>query len=109
MKRLLPLSLLLGLLLHFQSYTYAQDFAPAGDICANADILTGLGGATPVGGVYSGPGVTDDGNSMTYSFNPAEADIGTNTISYTLPGGFNQLGADIDGEAADDDSGFSVS
>jgi hypothetical protein len=40
--------------------------APA-DLCLDAGVQTGLGGGTPTGGVYSGPGVTDDGNGMTYS------------------------------------------
>ena len=37
--------------------------APA-DLCVDAGVQAGLGGATPAGGVYSGPGVTDDGNGM---------------------------------------------
>jgi hypothetical protein len=45
-------------------------------------VQTGLGGGTPTGGVYSGPGVTDDGNGMTFSFDPAAAGAGTQTISY---------------------------
>lgn len=46
-------------------------------------IQTGLGGATPVGGVYSGPGVTDDGNGMTFSFDPAAAGVGVHNVTYT--------------------------
>ncbi len=56
--------------------------APA-DIFEDAGVQTGLDGGTPVGGVYSGPGVTDDGNGMTYSFDPAAAGgVGTYTITY---------------------------
>ncbi|MEN0004595.1 MAG: T9SS type A sorting domain-containing protein [Bacteroidota bacterium] len=51
-------------------------------VCANAGVQTGLGGGTPAGGVYSGPGVTDDGNGMTFSFDPAAAGTGTATITY---------------------------
>ena len=40
----------------------------------------------PTGGVYSGPGVTDDGNGMTYSFDPAAAGVGMHTITYTSAG-----------------------
>ncbi|MEM9836828.1 MAG: FG-GAP repeat protein [Bacteroidota bacterium] len=54
------------------------------DQCVNNDPLLGLGGGTPVGGVYSGPGVTDDGNGMTYTFDPAAAGVGTITIDYTF-------------------------
>ena len=59
--------------------------APA-DLCIDGGILTGQGGGSPTGGVYSGPGVTDDGNGMTYSFNPAAAGLGVHTITYTEPG-----------------------
>jgi hypothetical protein len=43
-----------------------------------------FGGGTPIGGVYSGPGVTDDGNGLTYTFDPAVAGIGTHTIEYDV-------------------------
>ena len=57
--------------------------APA-DLCIDAGVQAGLGGGTPTGGVYSGPGVTDDGNGMTYSFDPAAAGVGTHTLTYTF-------------------------
>ncbi|NQY06630.1 MAG: hypothetical protein HRT68_10715, partial [Flavobacteriaceae bacterium] len=56
--------------------------APA-DLCIDAGVQTGLGGATPTGGVYAGPGVTDDGNGTTYSFDPVAAGVGVHTITYT--------------------------
>jgi hypothetical protein len=56
--------------------------APA-DLCIGC-IQSGLGSGTATGGVYSGTGVTDDGNGETYSFDPAAAGIGTHTITYTL-------------------------
>lgn len=52
--------------------------------CENAGLQTGLGGGTPTGGVYSGTGVTDDGNGMTFSFDPAAAGTGDITITYTV-------------------------
>lgn len=55
--------------------------------CTAAGIQTGLGGGIPTGGIYSGPGVTDDGNGMTFSFDPATAGAGTQTITYTLDAG----------------------
>ncbi len=57
--------------------------APA-DLCINAGVQTGLGGGSPTGGVYSGTGVTDDGNGMTYSFDPVVAGTGTHTITYSF-------------------------
>jgi hypothetical protein len=71
--------------------------APA-DIFENAGVQSGLGGGTPVGGVYSGPGVTDDGNGMTYSFDPVAAGgVGTYTITYTFTSGEG-----CEGSASDD-------
>ncbi len=60
--------------------------APA-DLCVDAAVQTGLGGGTPTGGVYSGSGVTDDGNGTSYSFNPATAGVGTHTLTYTFTDG----------------------
>ncbi|WP_299213609.1 T9SS type A sorting domain-containing protein [uncultured Aquimarina sp.] len=56
------------------------------DLCVNEGLQSGLGGGSPVGGIYTGPGVTDDGNGMTYSFNPAIAGLGTHIITYTSAG-----------------------
>ena len=64
----------------------AEFTAPA-DVCASEEALTNLGGGSPSGGVYSGPGVTDDGNGLTYSFDPASAGVGVHTISYEVPEG----------------------
>ncbi|MEO0727626.1 MAG: T9SS type A sorting domain-containing protein [Bacteroidota bacterium] len=52
--------------------------------CENDGAQTGLGGGTPAGGVYSGPGVTDDGNGMTFSFDPTAAGVGTHPVTYTV-------------------------
>jgi hypothetical protein len=57
--------------------------APA-DLCIEAGVQTGLGGGTPTGGVYSGLGVMDDGNGMTYSFDPAETGAGFPVLTYTF-------------------------
>ncbi len=55
------------------------------DIFEDAGVQTGLGGGMPTGGIYSGPGVTDDGNGMTFSFDPAVAGgVGNYTITYTF-------------------------
>ena len=62
-------------------------FTALADLCLNAGVQTGLGSGTPTGGVYSGPGVTDDGNGTTYSFDPAAAGVGVQTITYTPTGG----------------------
>ncbi|MEM8908232.1 MAG: hypothetical protein AAGD05_10340, partial [Bacteroidota bacterium] len=45
-----------------------------------------MSGVVQTGGVFSGPGVTDDGNGMTYSFDPAAAGVGVQTLVYTISG-----------------------
>ncbi len=55
------------------------------EVCASSEILTDLGGGTPNGGTYSGPGVTDNGNGSTFTFDPATAGIGVHTITYEVP------------------------
>lgn len=60
--------------------------APA-DLCLSDGVQTGLGGGTPFGGIYTGPGVTDDGNGSTYSFDPAAAGVGVHTIMYEVMAG----------------------
>jgi len=62
-------------------------FTAPSDVCIDAGVQSGLGSGTATGGVYSGPGVTDDSNGMTYSFDPAVAGVGTHTITYTFTNG----------------------
>lgn len=58
-----------------------------GEICASAAPITDLGGGAPNGGVYSGPGVTDSGDGLTFTFDPAVAGVGVKTITYTVQAG----------------------
>lgn len=62
-------------------------FTPPSPVIVDAGVQTGLGGGTPTGGVYSGTGITDDGNGMTYSFDPMAAGVGTHTITYSYTDG----------------------
>ena len=57
------------------------------EVCASSEVLTDLNGGTPSGGTYSGPGVTDNGNGSTFTFDPAAAGVGVHTITYDVPGG----------------------
>ena len=61
----------------------AEMIAPE-DVCVDKEVMTGLSGGTPNGGVYSGPGVTDDGNGSTFTFDPAVAGVGVHTITYSV-------------------------
>lgn len=67
----------------FTYFTAVTFSAPASPICPD-ELLTAQGGGTPIGGVYSGPGVTDNGNGTTYTFDAAAAGNGTHTITYKL-------------------------
>ena len=49
----------------------------------DAIVAINLAGS-PTGGVYSGPGVNDLGNGISFSFNPATAGAGIATVTYTL-------------------------
>lgn len=55
--------------------------------CTDAGVQTGLGNVMPSGGVFSGPGITDDGNGSTYSFDPATAGVGSFELTYTFTTG----------------------
>ena len=60
--------------------------APA-DVCASEAAFVVEGAGTPAGGVYSGPGVTDNGDGTTFTFDPAAAGVGVHTISYEIADG----------------------
>ncbi|WP_051957494.1 M36 family metallopeptidase [Altibacter lentus] len=68
----------------FDTPSGVATFTAPDDVCANTEVLTGLGGGSPIGGVYSGPGITDDGNGLTYSFDPVAAGVGVHTITYSV-------------------------
>ncbi len=62
-------------------------FSVLGSVCSNT-MPNNLGGASPTGGTYSGPGVTNNGDGETFTFNPAAAGgAGTYTIIYTAING----------------------
>ena len=70
----------------FDTPTGIAEYTAPTDVCDGAEVLTGLGGGTPLGGVYSGTGVIDNGNGATYSFDPVAAGVGVHTITYDTPG-----------------------
>ena len=54
------------------------------EYCVNDAItLINLAG-NPTGGVYSGSGVTDLANGISFTFNPALAGVGVHTVTYTF-------------------------
>jgi hypothetical protein len=50
------------LLITLKLLLYQQSRLQPADLCIDAGIQSGLGSGTATGGVYSGTGVTDDGN-----------------------------------------------
>lgn len=56
-------------------------------VCVNT-VPNNLGGASPTGGVYSGPGVTNNGDGQTFTFDPVVAGgPGSYTITYVVGSG----------------------
>lgn len=65
----------------------APSFSSLSPVCSNA-MPDNLGGASPTGGVYSGPGVTDNGDGETFTFDPVTAGgVGMYTVTYTAING----------------------
>jgi len=58
-------------------------FTAPSSLCSDSGIQPSLGGGSPAGGVYSGTGVTDNGDGTTFTFDPSEAGVGTHELSYT--------------------------
>ena len=54
------------------------------EVCLSDGIQSGLSGGNPAGGIYSGPGVTDDGNGTTFTFDPSIGGPGLVTITYAV-------------------------
>lgn len=54
------------------------------EVCLSDGVQTGLSGGNPAGGVYSGPGVTDDGNGTTFTFDPSIGGPGLVTVTYAV-------------------------
>jgi len=52
--------------------------------CIENSIYQGIEGGIPFGGTYSGPGVTDDGNGISFTLDLEEAGIGTHEIFYEI-------------------------
>lgn len=51
------------------------------NVCSANGVMS-LSGGVISGGTYSGPGVSDDGNGSTFTFDPIAAGVGTHTITY---------------------------
>ncbi len=72
-----------------------SDLDTEDEVCVGQGVQV-YGGGTPTGGEYSGPGVTDNGDGLTYDFDPAVAGIGIHTIEYDV------VSACASGVASDD-------
>jgi len=54
--------------------------------CFESAIYVNQSGGRPLGGVYTGLGVTDNGDGVSFDFDPSIAGVGTHTITYLLGG-----------------------
>ena len=70
-----------------ESYDTPSDSGKIKDftsICIEDGVVT-LSGGFPIGGVYTGQGITDNGNGIDFNFDPSITGHGTYTVYYTLP------------------------
>lgn len=58
---------------------FRGDFEP---FCLTGGVYSNLTGGLPLGGRYEGPGVTDNGDGISFNFDPALAGEGVHTINY---------------------------
>ncbi len=53
-------------------------------VCEVGGLITDLSGGFPVGGIYSGPGITDNGDGRSFNFDPGVVGVGEYIATYTL-------------------------
>ncbi|MBK9103809.1 MAG: T9SS type A sorting domain-containing protein [Saprospiraceae bacterium] len=58
-------------------------FSPPAPVCLT-DVSAQRNGGSPLGGQYSGPNVTDNGDGATFTFNAQAAGPGTHSVTYTF-------------------------
>lgn len=66
------------------------------DVCITEGVQNNVAGGLPIGGSYSGLGVTDNGNGTNYNFDPEVSGVGTHTVTYTVTDGCTGLIVNID-------------
>jgi len=59
------------------------NFSAPGDLCVDAGIQMNVTGGSPIGGIFSGPGIVNNGDS-TYNFDPATAGVGIHMLNYSF-------------------------
>ncbi len=71
----------------FDTPSNLANFSAPADLCQSVPVITNATGGMPFGGVYSGPGVTDNGDGYSYTFDPNAAGPGVHTIVYQVQDG----------------------
>jgi len=66
----------------FNQASFLVDYAP---FCLESGLYETLSGGLPIGGIYSGPGITDNGDGTNFNFDPVIAGEGVHEIFYTVP------------------------
>jgi len=72
----------------FEEYPVNAQILEGSSICFKEGLITGLSGGLPIGGVYSGNGIVDDGNGKTFSINTSISGAGPLLLSYTVGDSF---------------------
>jgi hypothetical protein len=86
------------------------DGEAAGDLSGISVSLSSDGTTLAIGATSNYGNSTDSGHVRVYKYNPSKTVAQTNqSLPGFGPAGWDRLGADIDGEAANDFSGFSIS
>lgn len=72
----------------FVEYPTSAIILEGPSICYKEGVITGLSGGFPIGGVYSGNGVIDDGNGKTFSIETAISGAGPLLLTYEVEDSF---------------------
>ena len=99
-----------------QDLSFVRDIS--GYLCPEDGVVF-YGNAYPNGGIYSGPGVTDVGDGLYFSFDPIAAGLGDHVVTYTLSSPMRSMthtisvggetwAADADADGFPSDSEFTI-
>jgi len=72
----------------FTNYPTTSQISETPPICSQEAVITGLSGGLPPGGVYSGQGIIDDGNGVSFSIDTSISGIGDVVLTYEINDSF---------------------
>lgn len=80
----------------FETPSPYASFIRSFNYCYDDEVFNFLGGGTPNGGIYSGPGISDNGDGVSFTLDLIEAGSGIHTITYTIEDGDCQVASSAD-------------